>query len=75
VYAEALTLELTRVPTRRPTLKADKGINLPDTDLNSPAFTSNDTKIFRFIAQHADMVGLRSSVTTMLPYSSGVCEG
>jgi pyruvate kinase len=58
VQAEALTLELIRVPTRKPTLKADKGINLPDTDLNLPAFTSNDTEIFRFIAQHADMVGL-----------------
>jgi pyruvate kinase len=38
-------------------LRPDKGINLPDTDLNLDALTERDKQDLKFIIQHADMVG------------------
>ena len=38
-------------------LRPDKGINLPDTDLNLAALTEKDLEDLQFIAEHADMVG------------------
>jgi len=37
-------------------LKADKGINLPETNLQIRALTKKDKEDLRFIAQHADVV-------------------
>lgn len=39
-------------------LRAEKGINLPDSDLHLPALDPCDEPILRFIARHADLVGL-----------------
>ncbi|TSA48667.1 MAG: pyruvate kinase, partial [Nitrosomonadales bacterium] len=39
-------------------LLADKGINLPDSRLGLGSLTSQDKKHLKFIAQHADIVGL-----------------
>lgn len=39
-------------------LRADKGINLPDTDLRLPALTDKDLEDLAVVAQHADLVGL-----------------
>jgi pyruvate kinase len=39
-------------------LRAEKGINAPDTDLRFPAVVPEDEQILPFIAEHADMVGL-----------------
>jgi pyruvate kinase len=39
-------------------LRADKGVNFPDTELPVPALTERDVAILPFIARHADMVGL-----------------
>lgn len=38
-------------------LKADKGINLPDTELNLPALTNKDLRDLDFICEHADIIG------------------
>lgn len=38
-------------------LRADKGINLPDTCLNLPSLTEDDHANLHFIAEHADIVG------------------
>lgn len=38
-------------------LRPDKGINLPDTDLNLAALTEKDVQDLEFIVEHADMVG------------------
>ena len=38
-------------------LYADKGINLPDTNLSLGALTEKDLRDLVFVAQHADMVG------------------
>jgi pyruvate kinase len=39
-------------------LKAEKGINIPDSDLRLPAVGPQDEPILRFVADHADLVGL-----------------
>ncbi len=38
-------------------LKSEKGINLPDTDLNLASLTENDKELLPFISENADMVG------------------
>ena len=38
-------------------LKEDKGINLPDTELNLPALTTKDIHDLDFICKHADIIG------------------
>ena len=39
-------------------LRADKGINLPDSRLRTPALTDKDIADLAFVVQHADLVGL-----------------
>ncbi|HXJ34796.1 MAG TPA: pyruvate kinase [Candidatus Eisenbacteria bacterium] len=46
--------------TSRPTakLRAEKGINLPDSPMPVPALGADDCEHLRFVARHADLVGL-----------------
>lgn len=39
-------------------LKSEKGINLPDSDLNLPSMTDKDVEDLKFIANNADMAAL-----------------
>ena len=39
-------------------LRSEKGINLPDTDLNLPALTSKDLDDLQVVARHGDLVAL-----------------
>lgn len=39
-------------------LKTDKGINLPDSELQLPALTAKDEMDLDFVVRHADLVGL-----------------
>ncbi|GAA4284012.1 pyruvate kinase [Brevibacterium daeguense] len=39
-------------------LKAEKGINFPDTDISVPALTPEDLSHVPFVAEHADMVNM-----------------
>jgi pyruvate kinase len=48
---------VTKAPSKKNRLKPDKGINLPDTDLDFPALTDFDKACIPFIAKYADMVG------------------
>jgi pyruvate kinase len=61
--AEAVTdveirVRIERTPPRGARLKADKGINLPDTQLRLPAITEKDNEDLEFAVLHADMIGL-----------------
>lgn len=50
-----------RITHARPegeTLRAEKGINLPETNLKVAALSSEDLEDLHFVVQHADMVGL-----------------
>ncbi len=51
-----LTVEHTKPGGQR--LGAEKGINLPDTDLPLPALTDEDEQLLPFIAEHADLVAV-----------------
>jgi pyruvate kinase len=61
------------------TLRAEKGINLPDTDLHVPALSSQDLEDLKFVVQHANMVGLSfanhpEDVERLVRYMKQHCE-
>jgi len=58
VAHEQLSLEITNARPEGERLRADKGINLPDTAMSLPALTPKDLKDLEFIAAHADIVAL-----------------
>ena len=56
--AEQFQVRITH--TRKPVekLEGNRGVNLPDTDLNLAALSSKDLQDLEFAARHADMIGL-----------------
>ena len=56
--AEQLQIRITH--TRNPVekLEGNRGVNLPDTDLNLAALSTKDLQDLEFAARHADMIGL-----------------
>ncbi|MBK7793982.1 MAG: pyruvate kinase [Betaproteobacteria bacterium] len=58
VHPDALDVEITQVRATGDKLMADKGINLPDSQLNLPALTARDIDDLTAIARQADLVGL-----------------
>jgi pyruvate kinase len=58
VSEDRLRIEITAVAGGAAKLRAEKGINLPETDLGLPAFTAKDIADLAFVAKHADMVAL-----------------
>ncbi|MCB0656318.1 MAG: pyruvate kinase [Saprospiraceae bacterium] len=57
VDEEKALVRIHHAPLLGGVLRANKGINLPDTTLNLPSLTQKDQKILPFIARHAHMVG------------------
>jgi len=57
ILPDYCVIEITQAAKKGSKLKAEKGINLPDTDLSLPALTETDLAQLPFILQHADMVG------------------
>jgi len=57
VESQQLNVRITQARERGEKLRADKGINLPDSALRLPALTEKDIKDLPFVAAHADMVG------------------
>lgn len=55
---DQLTLEIVQARPEGDKLRADKGINLPDSQLDLPALTERDREDLKFVAQHADIVAL-----------------
>ncbi len=53
-----VVVEITDARAGGEKLRADKGINLPDTRLDLPALTPKDVHDLAFVVQHADAVGL-----------------
>jgi pyruvate kinase len=58
VAADRLRVEITGVAGGAAKLRAEKGINLPETELDLPALTARDVDDLAFVAKHADMVAL-----------------
>lgn len=51
-------IKIEQTPPHGAVLKADKGINFPDSVLNLPAITEADADNLEFIAKNADLIGL-----------------
>lgn len=56
--ADRLEVKITRVRAQGRQLRADKGINLPESHLSIPSLTEKDRRDVVFVAKHADMVAL-----------------
>lgn len=57
VTAEDIEVKITQALPNGSRLRADKGINLPDSDLHFPPLTEKDLEDLQFVARHADLVG------------------
>jgi pyruvate kinase len=57
VSPEAVTVQITQVRAGGEKLGADKGINLPHSDLQVTALTETDLAYLPLIVQHADLIG------------------
>jgi pyruvate kinase len=55
--SKKVIIQIVRISTKKPILKKDKGINLPDSDLKISPLTKSDMKNIPFICRFADMVG------------------
>jgi len=55
---DQVRVEITHARPRGERLRAEKGINLPDTRLSLSALTAKDEEDLRFIVGHAHMVGM-----------------
>ncbi|MEW5786261.1 MAG: pyruvate kinase [Pseudomonadota bacterium] len=53
-----ILLEITQAPPQGARLRPEKGINLPETELDVPALTAKDLADLAVLAPHVDMVGL-----------------
>ncbi len=58
VEANQVLVRITQARLRGQKLRADKGINLPDSALRLAALTDKDLEDLAFVAQHADVVQL-----------------
>ena len=58
VEKECVKVLITYAKPQGNKLRAFKGINLPDTDIDLPALTDEDKSILPFVVQHADLVGM-----------------
>jgi len=58
VDADRLWVRVTHAMVGGATLRSDKGINLPDSRLQTPALTPKDLEDLAFVMQHADVVAL-----------------
>lgn len=54
---DAVTVRITEAREQGDNLWADKGINVPDSELSLAALTAKDRQDLAFIVQHADIVG------------------
>lgn len=58
VEPSQVRVRITQEYLRTVNLRADKGINLPDSELRIAAMTDKDIEDLPFVARHADIVGL-----------------
>lgn len=57
IDGQSIEVEITEAPEDGFKLKAEKGVNFPDSNLKIRALTKDDIQNLPFIARHADMVG------------------
>ena len=57
LVGDGALLTITHAPPDGKKIRADKGLNFPDTDLNIAALTAKDRDDLAFVVRHADMIG------------------
>ncbi len=57
VNPDTVSVEITQARPEGEKLAAEKGINLPETQIDIPALTDDDSAALPFIVEHADLVG------------------
>jgi len=57
VDEQQISVKIVKARSKGEKLQEDKGINLPDSQLQLPALTQEDITLLPFIASHADVVG------------------
>ncbi len=57
VNEKFVSVEITQARPEGEKLGAEKGINLPETQIDIPALTADDLEALKFIVEHADIVG------------------
>ena len=57
VNPDSVAVEITQARPEGEKLGAEKGINLPATQIDIPALTAEDLEALKFVVQHADVVG------------------
>jgi len=57
IHKQLVELKITRISSKKPIIKHEKGINLPDSNLLIPSLTEYDKNCLPFVMQYADMVG------------------
>jgi pyruvate kinase len=57
VNPDSVSVEITQARPEGEKLGAEKGINLPETQIDIPALTAEDLEALKFVVQHADLVG------------------
>lgn len=55
-FDDEIVVDIERAGPKGTRLRAEKGVNLPDTTLHIPALTPEDRAALEFVATHADMV-------------------
>ncbi len=56
--SKGLLVEIQHASAKGSRLRSDKGINLPDSEITLPMLTEKDLEDLRFVATHADLVGV-----------------
>jgi pyruvate kinase len=57
VEGNIAALRITRISSAKPRIKAEKGINFPDSDLSFPVLSKFDRKCLEFMKRNADIIG------------------
>jgi pyruvate kinase len=57
IDADKITVEIVRARDKGSVLRAEKGINLPESDLQVSPLTADDIEALDFVAKNADMLG------------------
>lgn len=57
IHEKYLVIKITKTNPKGGKLKEEKGINLPETNLNLPSLTEEDLSNLPFVTAHADIIG------------------
>ena len=72
VSSDRLTIVIAKAKPTGSRLRADRGINFPDSNIRLPGLTATDDACLEFIAAHADAVASETSPRTVIRFVIGI---